>query len=389
MSVDPPGIECMFDCLDEAELLVEMTVAVRAERVAVARRLLAAGRLCQLRTAGLEADGRAQWCIDNWEASGRGGGCRAGDQPRPGVVADALRSGTAGAVASTGAVFAAGEVDFRVVAVAVFRTGLITDPEVLTSIDTQLARCAPGWNALSQKKLVEYIDWGPAPDPAAERVDRGRDGDRHMEIEPDGGGLAELRGCLRALMPLRWTGGWISWPRASAGRIRVRPCQRRADAVAALVAGASAMVCDCGLQNCPAARVMRPGTVRSSSTWSLRVLRFPAPVTGRATCRDTGNSCRDVPPVGCLARLKPLTAGVWRAESGYRPPAALTTSFAAAMCVADFPVVIASGGLRHRPHRALGSSVSSFYVSRLSDFGLLCFPAVSTGMARCGRGRPA
>lgn len=289
MSVDPPSIECMFDCLDEAELLVEMTVAVRAERVAVARRLLAAGRLCQLRTAGLEADGRAQWCIDNWEAVAAEVGAelgisrgRASSQMHYGV--ELLER-----LPQLGAVFAAGEVDFRVVAVAVFRTGLITDPEVLTSIDTQLARCAPGWNALSQKKLVEYIDWRVrALDPAAERVDRGRDGDRHMEIEPDGGGLAELRGCLRApdaaALDRRLDQLAASVCREDSRTAR----QRRADAVAALVAGASAMACDCGLQNCPAARVMRPGTVRSSSTWSLRVLRFPAPVTGRATCRDTG-----------------------------------------------------------------------------------------------------
>jgi hypothetical protein len=40
-------------------------------------------------------------------------------------------------------VFAAGEVDFWVIATVVFRTGLITDPAVLAGIDAALAVRAP------------------------------------------------------------------------------------------------------------------------------------------------------------------------------------------------------------------------------------------------------
>ena len=58
----------MFDELDESGLLDTMRSAQRTERVSVARRLLAAGRLCLLRMAAVDEDDRSQWCIDNWEA---------------------------------------------------------------------------------------------------------------------------------------------------------------------------------------------------------------------------------------------------------------------------------------------------------------------------------
>jgi len=58
----------MFDSLGEPGLLAKMTSAQRDERAAVARRLLAAGRLCQVRMADRDALDRLQWCIDNWEA---------------------------------------------------------------------------------------------------------------------------------------------------------------------------------------------------------------------------------------------------------------------------------------------------------------------------------
>ncbi len=43
----PSSFEFMFEHVDGAGLLAEMAGAERAERMAVARRLLAAGRLCQ------------------------------------------------------------------------------------------------------------------------------------------------------------------------------------------------------------------------------------------------------------------------------------------------------------------------------------------------------
>ncbi|MGI9163758.1 MAG: DUF222 domain-containing protein, partial [Mycobacterium sp.] len=188
----------MFDS-DVPGLLSEMTEAQRSERAAVARRLLAAGRLCQVRMAGRDGMDRLNWCIDNWEAvaaevSAELGisRARASSQMNYGVAL--LEQ-----LPKLGAAMAAGEVDFRVIAVAVFRTGLITDAEVLAAIDAKLAAAAPRWNALSRNRVVELVDrWVRHFDPAAERAARDSDEDRHVEIGPSRDGLADFWGAVRA-----------------------------------------------------------------------------------------------------------------------------------------------------------------------------------------------
>ena len=158
-----------------------MSGAQRDERVAAARRILAAGRLCQLRLADVHPEDRTQWCIDNWEAVAaevaaelgisRG---RASAQMNYGV--ELLER-----LPKLGAAFARGEVDFQVIAVAVFRTGLITDPKVLRKIDAVIAARAPGWNAMSRNRVSEVVDmWVCHLDPAAERIARRADDDRHV-----------------------------------------------------------------------------------------------------------------------------------------------------------------------------------------------------------------
>ena len=164
----------------------------------MAVRLLAAGRLCQrrLEQAG---DERTQWCIDNWDSVAAEVGAELG-----------ISRGRASAQMHHGlelierfpavaAVFLTGVVDFRVVSMILFRTGLITDPELLAEIDERLARVCPGWNALSHNKLIEAVDWYVREiDPAAVRVARQSDDDRHVEIAPAGDGMADLWGRLRA-----------------------------------------------------------------------------------------------------------------------------------------------------------------------------------------------
>jgi hypothetical protein len=97
-----------------------------------------------------------------------------------------------------GEVFVAGAVDFRVVAAAIFRTDLITDADVLATIDAQLARKAPAWNKLSREKITELVDWMVIDaDPDAVRVARQRDLDRHIEVQPGQNGMAEIWGSVR------------------------------------------------------------------------------------------------------------------------------------------------------------------------------------------------
>lgn len=243
----------MFEGLNEAGLLSELTCAQRDERVAVARRLLAAGRLCQLRMADVATEDRFQWCIDNWETVAAEVGAelgisrgRASSQMNYGV--ELLER-----LPQLAAVFAAGEVDFRVIVVAVFRAGLITDADVLADIDARLAGAAAGWNAYSRARIAELVDWWVRQaDPAAVRAARSAGADRHVEFGPTRDGVTEFWGALRApeaaVLDRRLDQLAATVCRSDP---RTKP-QQRADALVAMSGGQSALVCGCGAADCPA-----------------------------------------------------------------------------------------------------------------------------------------
>jgi len=235
-----PTIEHMFDNLDESGLLTEMAAAQRGERVAIARRLLAAGRLCQRRMAGVADDDRAQWCIDNWEAVAAEVGAELGVSR--GRASSAMNYGIEllERLPRLGVVFASGELDFHVMAAAVFRTGLITDPNVLAKVDTELSRRAVAWNVLSRKRLRGVIDrWVVEFDPAALRAARTVEQERHIEFGEARDGIVEFWGTLRA------ADAAVLDRRLNELAADVAPeddrttAQRRADALVSLAAGGS------------------------------------------------------------------------------------------------------------------------------------------------------
>ena len=320
----------MFESLDEASLLAEMTAGRRAERSAVARRLMAAGRLCLVRMADVEVEDRTQWCIDNWEAVAAEVGAELGISRAR--ASSEMNYGLELVVRlpKLGAAMAAGEVDFRVISVVVFRTGLIVDETVLALIDARLAAAARSWNGLSRRKIVELVDWRVRElDPAAERAARGVDEDRHVEINPSEGGLAQFWGAVRAadaaVLDRRLD--------ALAGSVCAEDSrtkrQRRADALAVLAAGVDSLVCDCGSEQCPAAGAAAPAQV------VIHVVAEAATVSGESA--TPGESARPgyLPGFGAVAaetvrdlatraHLRPLKpAQEFTAEPQYRPSTAL------------------------------------------------------------------
>ena len=61
--------------------------------------------------------------------------------------------------------------DFRVIRIVEFRTALMTDEQALAAIDEMVAHPAPGWNALSDKRVAQPVDWMVLDvDPNAVRV---------------------------------------------------------------------------------------------------------------------------------------------------------------------------------------------------------------------------
>ena len=147
MSVGRGKIEHMFD--GDAELIDAMAEAGRAESAAAARRLAAVGELYARRA--VEWADRDLWCADPFEAVAaevsaaqnisRG---RAGTQIR---YARELRE----RLPEIAALFAAGEVDLRLVSAVINRTSNVTD-EAIAAVDEALARCAPRWMKLSRSE---------------------------------------------------------------------------------------------------------------------------------------------------------------------------------------------------------------------------------------------
>lgn len=297
------------------------------ERVAVATRLLAAGRLCQRRLAAA-GDERTQWCIDNWDAVAAEVGAELGVSR--GRASSQMQHGLdlVERFPKLAAVFLSGVVDYRVISMILFRTGLITDPELLAEIDERLARVCSGWNGLSHNKLIAVVDWYVREiDPAAVRVARQADDDRHVEMAPAGDGMADLWGKLRAadaaVFDRRLEALVASVCRDDPRTVR----QRRADAVGVLAAGGQVLVCGCENPECPATADATGSTasggvvihvVATADTLSGHS-DTPAVLPGygalpAAAVRELATRAR-VRPV-----IDPARLGV---ESGYRPSAAL------------------------------------------------------------------
>lgn len=161
----------MFDDLDVPELFTAMADARHAERTAVARRVLAIGELCQRRMAGMAEGERANWCIDNWAATAAEVGAQLGRSREWASAQMNYGLELVDRLPRLAARFAAGEVDWPVVAAAVFRTELIRDRQIMARIDEVLARRVMRFNTLSRPRLAAAIDaWVSQLDPAAVRV---------------------------------------------------------------------------------------------------------------------------------------------------------------------------------------------------------------------------
>ncbi len=358
----------MFDSLDDPALLETMRAEQRSERVALARRLLAAGRLCQRRMAEVSDVDRTQWCIDNWEAVAAEVGAelgisrsRASSQMNYGV--ELLER-----LPKLGAVFAAGEVDFRIVAAAIFRTGLITDPDILARIDAELAGRAGCWNTLSRRRITELIDrWVAELDPAAMRNARSAEEDRHIEFGESRAGMVEFWGALRAAdaavleRTLESMAGGVCTTDPRTKR------QRRADALATLATGPHALACECGAPDC------RAGEAAPAHSVVIHVLAEATGLSGENPTAGYLPGFGTVPPamlreLAKRARLRPLTpAALLCTEPRYRPSAALadfircrdlTCRFpgcdkAAEFCDIDHTIPWHQGGPTHPSNLAL------------------------------------
>jgi hypothetical protein len=314
----------MFEECADAELLAAMGDAQQAERAAFARQLLAVGEFT-VRRIEQQTDEHNFWCVDGWEQIAAEVSAELGISRKRASSQMHYGQTLLERFPKLTAVFLAGLVDFRIIAAAIYRTDLITHPDVLTQIDEQLAAKAPSWNKLSREKITELVDWMLVElDPEALRVATQRDVDRHIDVRPGQYGTAEIWGEVRG-------------PDAAAFDARLNDLaatvcpndprthtQRRTDALTPLAARATTMPCMCGSPDC---------TATSDTPATPVVINMIAEV---ATVEGTSDKPGYLPGYGAVpaatvaemakaASLRPVPVPKdLVAEPNYRPSAALT-----------------------------------------------------------------
>lgn len=316
-----PG-DLAFHGVDDAGVVDVVTAAARAQNAHCARELAAIGELYARRAPADDAD-RFNWAVDGHAnvvaevaaALGISRGRAAGRLH----YAIALRE----RLPRVAEVFAAGGIDFRLMAAVVYRTELIEDPELIARLDAAVARHAPKWMRLSGPKMAERIDmWVARFDPAGVRVPGMRSQDRCVEIGPISPGLAGISARLHSTDAAAVDRALDALADSVCRNDSRTKAQRRADAFGALAAGLTVLRCDCGAPDCPAAQ-RPPGT-----NIVIHMLAGAAAVSSEAGATTYLPGFGPLPPeslrsLAGVAKTKPLSLPPDRAEAGYRPSAAL------------------------------------------------------------------
>lgn len=258
---------------ESADLVDRICAATRCENRAAAAQLAAIGELFGYRLS--RCSETEEWAMDTEAAAAA-------------EVAAALRisQGLAGSrlryaramrerLPKVAEVFKAGDIDYRMFQIIVYRTDLIVDKEVLAAVDAQLAVKVTRWPSMTQGRLAGQIDKIVArADRDAVRQRREYQAGRELSICDSGNGLAEVFGRLIA------TDAHAVDARLEA--LAATVCehdprtvkQRRADAMGALAAGAERLACRCGRADCPAAGKPAPSPVL------IHVIAEPAALAG-------------------------------------------------------------------------------------------------------------
>ncbi|ORW34492.1 hypothetical protein AWC17_23810 [Mycobacterium nebraskense] len=307
---------------ESAGFLAEAGGCVRAENRAVAGQLAAIGRLFAYRLSRCAET--EDWAVDTEAAVAAE--VAAELRISQGLAASRVRYARAlrERLPQVGEVFAAGDIDFRMVATLVFRTDLITDAEVLAAVDATLAAKVGRWPSLTRARLAAQVDKVVAgADADAVRRRRERAAGREVWIGDMGEGLARIEGALfspdahaldERLNALAAT--------VCAHDPRSRE-QCRADALGALAGGADRLACRCGRADCAA------GTRPAASPVVIHVIAEQATLDGGAAPASELNADGLIPPeliaeLAASARLTPLVhPGDAPPEKGYVPSQAL------------------------------------------------------------------
>ncbi|WP_193048281.1 HNH endonuclease signature motif containing protein [Mycolicibacterium baixiangningiae] len=236
---------------ESAGLVERIAAAARRENRDAAARLELVGALFALRRSQCsETEG---WAADTTDAVAAEVAAAlnisheyACDQVR---LARALRE----RLSQVAAVFAAGDINKDLVETLVYRTGLITDPDILMRIDGQLAAAASRLKTMTRGKTAAYVDRVIARlDPDAVRRRKNSAEKREVWMTDRLDGMTDIGGTVFTTTA-RALDQRLNALAATVCNADPRTAkQRRADAIDALTAGDDRMACRCGTPDCPA-----------------------------------------------------------------------------------------------------------------------------------------
>jgi Domain of unknown function (DUF222) len=308
---------------ESAALLEGICAFARLENRAAAAQLVGIGELFAYRLSRCSED--EDWAMDTMAAVAAevGAALRIGQGMAETKLtyARAMRE----RLPRVGELFKAGDIDYRAFQTIVFQTDLITDAQVLASVDAELCVKVPLWPSLSKGRLSAQVAQVVArADADAVRRRKERQQGREVWIGPGFDGVAEIGGSLLTpdahALDQRLT--------ALAATVcehdpRTRD-QRRADALGALAAGADRLGCGCGRADCAA------GKRSPAAAVVIHVIAEPASLNGSGSApvsmmgADGLFTPELVAQLATSAKLVPLIhPGYAPPENGYVPSAAL------------------------------------------------------------------
>ncbi|WP_253900680.1 13E12 repeat family protein, partial [Mycobacterium asiaticum] len=298
---------------DESTGWIEaIRVGACAENQAAASQLVAIGQLFRHRLA--QSGEPEDWAVDTMEAVAAE--VAAGLKVSQGrahsqlQLARALRE----RLPLTGAVFCAGEMNVTAFATIVFRTDLISDPDVLAVVDERIAANVARWPSLTASRLGKKVDAiVVGVDVDAVRRRKERHTDREVVIGEDHDGVSSIEGRVRT------TDAHALDASLSALAATVCPHdprtreQRRADAVGALAARADRLACLCGRTDCTA------GARRPASPVVIHVIAEQAALNGTGTAPAAEIGAEELITADMLAELAQSAKLVPLIHPGYSP----------------------------------------------------------------------
>ncbi|WP_390888002.1 HNH endonuclease signature motif containing protein [Candidatus Mycobacterium wuenschmannii] len=342
-------------------LVDDLRAAGRAENIAAGRRLAVVGELDKLRLRLLGE--RETWCTDTQD--GVAAEIAAALNISHSLATSYLYYARAMRLRlpRVGALLQAGDLDYRSFQTIVYRTDLITDPDVIVAVDATLAGKAQHWPAMTRGALGAAVDRVVArADRDAVRRRRELQAERELSMVDDGHGLTEIFG--RLLTPdahaldarLDALAGTVC-----ADDPRTRN-QRRADSMAALTSGAERLLCLCGRPDCPAIGGPLPTPVVIHVVADLATVEGRGSSPGSMLNSDSLIPADQIAELARSAKLRPLVhPGDAPPEKRYVPSQALadfvrcrdlTCRFPgcdrpAVRCDVDHTVAHADGGPTH------------------------------------------